>query len=190
MARESKVRIRSYLRQLDRRIRPDSQLGCKQAGVRAGGRAQRLRYLRRETLLRADYEMLVAGLEGAAELDGTAGAENAPTQHGAGAENAPTQRSAGATRATGKSYGLWMWGAPLGMAPVDTGMRGMSRRDGGPPRRLPCGRPSASRIRSQVERDGPSVTRNAKAIKQSCQPRRGAQVRIAEPHDATRRAEA
>ena len=64
--------------------------------------------------------MLVAGLEGAAELDGTAGAENAPTQHGAGAENAPTQRSAGATRATGKSYGLWMWGAPLGMAPVDT----------------------------------------------------------------------
>lgn len=179
MARESKVRIRSYLRQMDRRIRSDSQLGCKQAGVRAGGRVQRLRYLRRETLLRADYEMLVAGLEGAAELDGTAGAENAPTQHGAGA-----------TRATGKSYGLWMWGALLGIAPVDTGMRGMSRRDGGPPRRLPCGRPSASRTRSQVERDGPSVTRNAKAIKQSCQPRRGAQVRIAEPHDATRRAEA
>ena len=134
--------------------------------------------------------MLVAGLEGAAELDGTAGAENAPTQHSAGAENAPTQHGAGATRATGKSYGLWMWGALLGMAPVDTGMRGMSRRDGGPPRRLPCGRPSASRTRSQVERDGPSVTRNAKAIKQSCQPRRGAQVRIAEPHDATRRAEA
>lgn len=93
MARESKVRIRSYLRQMDRRIRPDSQLGCKQAGVRAGGRVQRLRYLRRETLLRAGYEMLVAGLEGAAGLDRTADAENAPTQHSAGAENAPTLRA-------------------------------------------------------------------------------------------------
>lgn len=86
MARESKVRFRSYLRQMDRRIRPDSQLGCKQAGVRAGGLAQRLRYLRRETLLRAGYEMLVAGLESAAGLDRTADAENATTQHSADAE--------------------------------------------------------------------------------------------------------